>query len=249
MRVLIVDDISVYRQALAGVLGQEPSIEAVETAADTHAALSRLGDHVGPWVVLLNMTMVDSTSVLCTMVRAAPDALVIALAVSEAEHEVVAYAEAGVAGYLLRRDSLVDLIAVIASVAQGEARCPPRIAAALLRRVATLSTEFQLRTVPTHLTSREREVLQLVDDGLSNKQIARRLSIELRTVKNHVHHILEKFQVHRRAEAAALFRAVHQHRPARTPGTDPDRTSTGTTGRQDRAVPPGPVTPAKSTGP
>ena len=119
-------------------------------------------------------------------------------------------AEAGAAGYLLRSDPLVELVAVIGSVARGETRCSPRVAAALLRRVATLSHERRHQAEPTRLTAREREVLQLVDDGLSNKQIARRLSIELRTVKNHVHHILEKFQVHRRAEAAARFRMARQ---------------------------------------
>jgi two-component system nitrate/nitrite response regulator NarL len=214
MRVLVVDDIIVYRDALAGVLDREPSIDEVATAADFDTA-QRCLDQAFPTVVLLNIAMARSGDVLGAIVRVAPNLPVVALAMSETEDEVIAWAEAGVAGYLLRGDSLADLVAVIHSVARGETLCSPRVAATLLRRVAKLATERQLHAAPTHLTTREREVLQLVDEGLSNKQIARRLSIEVRTVKNHVHHILEKLQVHRRGEAAARLRAHHPLRASR----------------------------------
>jgi ATP/maltotriose-dependent transcriptional regulator MalT len=79
--------------------------------------------------------------------------------------------------------------------------------------VATLATGREPQVVPpARLTAREREVMQLVDEGLSNKQIARRLSIELPTVKNHMHHILQKFQVSRREDAVARFRPLNQFR-------------------------------------
>jgi two-component system, NarL family, nitrate/nitrite response regulator NarL len=207
MRVLIVDDVSLYREALASVLGREPSIDAVETADDVDAALRRLGD-APPRVVLLNMATVRSADVLDALVGAAPRTPVVALAVSETEDEVVACAEAGVAGYLIRQDSLAALVAVIHSVAKGETLCSPRVAATLLRRVAALAGERKVQAMPARLTARERQVLQLVDAGLSNKQIARRLSIDIRTVKNHVHHILEKLQVHSRGEAAACLRTA-----------------------------------------
>lgn len=210
MRVLILDDISLHRQALAAVLDCEPTVDAVTGAADHESALRLLAGEPSKWVVLLNATMTDGTGAVAAIVRAAPGASVIAMAVRD--HDVIAYAEAGVAGYLLRDDSLTELMAVISSVARGETQCSPRIAAILLRRVATLSAECRRQAVPDRLTARELEVLQLVDEGLSNKQIASRLSIDIRTVKNHVHHILEKFQVHRRSDAAARFRLA-QKRP------------------------------------
>jgi two-component system, NarL family, nitrate/nitrite response regulator NarL len=219
MRVLIVDDTTLYREALAGALSREPSIDTVASAADLAAARRRL-DGDGQTVVLLNMAMVGSADVLDAMVGAAPGTPVVALAVSETEREVIACAEAGVAGYLLRGDSLADLVAVIHSVAQGETICSPRVTAALLRRVAALAAERRLHLAPARLTRREREVLQLVDEGLSNKQIARRLSIEVRTVKNHVHHILEKLQVERRGEAAARLRAERLAAAVPRPGRD-----------------------------
>ena len=102
------------------------------------------------------------------------------------------------------RASLDELADVLRVAARGEALCSPQMIAALLRRVATLARE---NTATSALTGRELEVMALIDEGLSNKQIARRLSIELPTVKNHVHHILEKLGVQGRYEAAARLRA------------------------------------------
>jgi two-component system nitrate/nitrite response regulator NarL len=206
-RVLIVDDTRLYLEGLAGFLRSESQISAVETAADSSGALHHLITS-SPDVVLLNTAMSDSALMLQMIANVAEQLPVVALGVSESEADVVTWAEAGVAGYLFKTESPADLIAVIDSVARGEALCPPRITAALLRRVAALAAERRLQVDATRLTGREREILDLVDEGLSNKEIARRLSIEVRTVKNHVHNILEKLQVHRRGEAAARVRAA-----------------------------------------
>jgi two-component system, NarL family, nitrate/nitrite response regulator NarL len=207
VRVIIVDDMRLYREALAGLLGREAWIQSVESATDADEALACL-DVPTPVVVLLNMAMTGSIFILAALGRAAPQVGVIALGVSETEHEVIACAEAGVAGYLLRRESLHDLKAIVQSVARGETICSPQVAATLLRRVATLAAERKLATGTAQLTAREREVLKLIDEGLSNRDIAGRLSIEVRTVKNHVHNILEKLKVRRRGEAAAWMRAA-----------------------------------------
>ena len=104
--------------------------------------------------------------------------------------------------------SVAELVAAIESVARGESLCTPSVAAALMRRLASLARSWADADPIEPLTRREREILELIDEGLSNKQIAQRLRIELPTVKNHVHHILGKLGVHRRAEAAALARAA-----------------------------------------
>jgi two-component system, NarL family, nitrate/nitrite response regulator NarL len=213
VNLVIVDDMRLYMEALAGLLGREAWIESVETATDADEALACLSVR-SPVVVLLNMAMTGSIFILGALGRAAPQAGVIAVGVSETEHEVIACAEAGVAGYLLRRESLHDLRAIVQSVARGETICSPHVTATLLRRVATLAAERQLATGTAQLTAREREVLKLIDEGLSNRDIAGRLSIEVRTVKNHVHNILEKLKVHRRGEAAAWMRAAEGPGPA-----------------------------------
>jgi two-component system nitrate/nitrite response regulator NarL len=217
MRVLVVDDTVLHCRILADALAAEASIDAVETATDAAMALALLPD-AGPTIVLVNMGMGGGAAVVDSVVRAMPAAPVIALAVADLEDEIIACVEAGVVGCLLKGDSYSDLVELISGVARGELRCSPRVTAALLHRVTKLSQlsrqqQTQTRPVPGEslLTTREREVMQLIDAGLSNQQIAHRLSIELRTVKNHVHHILVKYQVHHRADAAALFRSLHPY--------------------------------------
>jgi DNA-binding NarL/FixJ family response regulator len=132
---------------------------------------------------------------------------VIALGLAEAEQEVITWAEAGVAGYLGREASLAELVAAIERAARGEATCSARTSAILLRRIAAgPESPVPPWQSERHLTSRECEILQLVGQGLSNQQIARRLFIALSTVKNHMHNILEKLGVHRRTDALREIR-------------------------------------------
>jgi two-component system nitrate/nitrite response regulator NarL len=205
MRVAIITDIRLYREGLADVLGRKPEIEVVGTAADGELAVDCV-ERLAPDVALLDMAMLDSTRTVRALVAAAPTVKVVALGVPEIERHVLACAEAGVAGYVPREGSLDDLVATLESVALGEVPCSPRIVAGLFRRLATLAHERRPERVTRRLTARETEILQLVDAGLTNKEISRRLYIELPTVKNHMHNILEKLQLSNRAEAAAWMR-------------------------------------------
>jgi DNA-binding NarL/FixJ family response regulator len=130
---------------------------------------------------------------------------VVALAITESEAGVLACAETGVAGYVTRDASMDEVVATLLAVARGELACPPAIAASLFRHVGTLSAR-RGEPAPDVLTPREREIVELIEQGLSNKEISRRLSIGLSTVKNHVHNLLEKLHVPRRGAAAARLR-------------------------------------------
>lgn len=207
MQLLIIDDTRLYREGLATILRREDGIGAVDTVSSRDDYLLRIRE-LRPDIVLLHMGISESMATLRVIADATPGVRVVALGVSEREDEVVAFAEAGAAGYLTRDGSLEDLLATVQFVSRGEALCSPRIAAALLRRVASLAVERKAASVLSHLTPREREVVDLIDQGFSNKEIAHRLAIEIRTVKNHVHNLLEKLQVHRRGEAAARFREM-----------------------------------------
>ena len=206
-RVLVVDDTRLSREALTSFLESEPWVGAVDAAGDTAATMERL-QCFQPDVVLLNMATVGSPGIVGAVVGADDAACVIAIGVSGSEDEAIALAEAGVAGYLLREASREDLAMAVQSLARGESLCPPQISAALLRRVASMAAERRSLAAGSHLTAREHQVLRLIDQGLSNRQIGQHLGIEVRTVKNHVHNILEKLHVHRRGEAAARMRAV-----------------------------------------
>lgn len=125
------------------------------------------------------------------------------LGLSEIEPEVLRYIEEGVSGYVAKDSSAEELHHAVQMVARGEAVCPPRLAYTMFSRLTELSRECQrtTRVEALSLTPREMEVLQLIAEGLSNQKIADRLSLSIYTVKNHVHHVLDKLQVKRRAEA------------------------------------------------
>jgi two-component system, NarL family, nitrate/nitrite response regulator NarL len=204
IRVLICSDVRIYREGLAEVLGRRRGITVVGTSSGARRSIDRLRA-LAVDVVLLDMSVAGSIATLREIAAEAAEVSVVALGIAETELEVVAYAEAGVAGYVTRDQALDELVGAVTRVARGEAPCSPRAAAMLLHRVnvlAGVSNGTSGNTV--HLTGRERQVLGLIRNGLSNKQIGQRLCIELPTVKNHVHHILEKLGVERRHQAAAL---------------------------------------------
>src|SRR5213080_4755391 len=198
IRILIASGIRLYREGLAEIVLRDGNIRVVGTAGGYDEVLASL---VTPTdIVLLDMATPNSVAIAQAIRDEAPGIRVLAVT----DYELVACAEAGVAGYVTRNDSSAELLAVLASVARGEVACPPRIAAMLLRRVAGLAGGSGFRQ--THLSHREREIVRLIDRGLRNKEIARELGVEVATVKNHVHNILNKLRVHRRSDAAALFR-------------------------------------------
>jgi two-component system nitrate/nitrite response regulator NarL len=227
MRVYVVSAVTLYREGLAEVLGRRDGIEVTGTSADagsvplTVAAAGR----VEPTIVVLDVAGLEAADV-SARIACGSNARVLAINVAARERDVIACAEAGVACCLTAEASLDDLVAAIASVGRGEAPCSPWTGAVLLRRVAKLAGESRAAAVPARvpavLTVRELEIVDLVDQGLSNKEIARELCIELPTVKNHVHRILDKLGVRRRADAAALVRRGEvrgtRRRPRRTVG-------------------------------
>ncbi len=191
------------RDGLALSLGQEVGMAVTSTAGSLHEALSQIADRP-PHVAIVDVSISASVHVVRSISQTFNGVKVLAISLPESEGDVIACAEAGAAGYVPRDASLADLVTAIRSVARGEALCSPRIAAALLRRLAARSLVGEGRM--RRLTARELEIVELLDEGLSNKEIATRLSIEVATVKNHLHHVFEKLSVTGRAEAAAWLR-------------------------------------------
>jgi two-component system, NarL family, nitrate/nitrite response regulator NarL len=205
IRILIVTDIRLYREGLAQMLGRSEHLEVVGAVARGDEALASIASGA-PDIVLLDLGIPDGVAVIGAIRNAAPHVGVVVLAVAEVEGDVLACAEAGATGYVPRDASVEELTAVLQSVGRGEALCSPRITATLFRRVAALTARLGSQSTLIQLTTREREVIRLIDRGLSNKEIARTIGVEVATVKNHVHNILEKLHVHRRGEAAARMR-------------------------------------------
>jgi two-component system, NarL family, nitrate/nitrite response regulator NarL len=204
-RVLILGEIGLYREALAGSLRRDDRFEVAAVAPGVEEARAAL-ERVETDVILVDARMPQGVDIVRALAAAAPQVKLVALAVPEVEGEVIAFAEAGASAYVTVDGSMDDLASVVQSVERGEVLCSPGMAAGLFRRVAVLSRDRQLDPIDEKLTARELDVLRLIEEGLSNKEIAAALSIELSTVKNHVHRILEKLHVHRRSEAAARAR-------------------------------------------
>ncbi|WP_203840676.1 LuxR C-terminal-related transcriptional regulator [Winogradskya humida] len=197
VRVLVIDGVRLRRDLLVTALRRESVV--AEGTGDAEQA-ARLVAEDGFEVVLLGTGSLP----VCRRVVAADDRVqVIAFGLAGNDDEVMDCAEAGVTGYLLHDQPFDALLATITAAAKGEITCPPAIAAALLRGMGRRGAG--VREQASRMTPREREVLVLLEAGLSNKEIARRLSIEIRTVKNHVHNLMEKLNVRRRGEAAALM--------------------------------------------
>jgi two-component system, NarL family, nitrate/nitrite response regulator NarL len=206
IRILVAIGVRLYREGLSEMLGRHERFKVVALAADHSAALERSRE-LQPDIIFLDVSMPDGLRLIHDLHMVVPDAAVVATAVAETDGEIVACAEAGVAGFVTRDQSLAEAVRVLESVARGESPCSPRTAAALLRRVAVLSAQRKPPGPPDGLTPRENQIAGLIARGRSNKEIARELCIEISTVKNHVHHMLEKLGVRGRAEAAARVRA------------------------------------------
>lgn len=207
VRVLLACDVRLYREGLAARLSAEPWLEMAATAATSGEALTAARAHA-PEVVLVDMAMAGSLAAVQAMRASVGGVKILALGIHEEPEVVVRCAEAGVVGYVPREASLVDLVAAIERVSRGELLASPAISASLMRYVGDMA-ERQRRpgaSTAAALTRRESDVLALLEQGLSNKEIARRLAIGLTTVKNHVHRILEKMQVSGRGAAAARAR-------------------------------------------
>ena len=216
---LLVDDSTLHRENLAAILASAGLPEPL-MAWDLDSVQRVLRESVAH-VALVNMVTRDNVMLVRLIRERCPDAKVIIVgAAVEDEAAIVAFAEAGVAGYHLRSHSLGDLVQLIRSVSNGEPSCPPSVSAILLKRLSSLATQREPLSKDPFLTVREGEILRMLEAGMSNREIADRLCIALHTVKNHVHNILGKLGVSTRMEAAALSRASRSDRDL-VPGFSP----------------------------
>jgi DNA-binding NarL/FixJ family response regulator len=188
-------------------LSRQRAFEIVGATDFSNAAVANV---VGlrPDVIILDLGGPDSFVLAKSFGISVPSAKIVAFAVSEIDHLVLACAEAGIAAYVPPDGSEQDLVTAVEYALRGEFYCSPRIGGLLLRRIAALSAQTERPAEQASLTRRERQILGLVGEGMSNKEIGRALRIGDSTVKNHVHKILNKLQVHRRGEAAVRLHAM-----------------------------------------
>ena len=212
-RVALVVQIGLYREALARALpGCGLDVVGCASPGPETAAMAR---GVAPDVILVDVTRSAGIATLRELTEAVPETRLLAIAVRDLDPDVLACIEAGAVGYVLRDSSLDELADAVRRAVRDEPLASPHVIATLMRRVADLAANGDPASV-ADLTTRELEVVELIEKGLSNKEIAAQLSIAVTTVKNHVHSILEKLKVHRRGEAASLVRGSGSAGPTTT---------------------------------
>lgn len=204
--VLVVDDHELFRAGMLAVLGSLPGIEVAGEASTGEEALESVA-RLRPDVVLMDLRMPGIGGLAATgrITERHPDIKVVVLTMNEDPDSVFAALRAGARGYLLKESGADDVHRVVEGVMRGEAVFGPKVAEHVVRFFAGGGSAPATSAFP-HLTTREREVLDLMARGLDNASIARQLFLSEKTVRNRVSDILAKLQAGTRAEAVARAR-------------------------------------------
>lgn len=216
IRVLLVNEFELMGNIITEVLEDEPDIEVigcVTTPQDALAAISN--EDLDMVLVSTHLPNDGALRLTSTMTDADSSLKVLALGVSEKKERVLQFVEAGASGYVRKDDSVDDLIKAIRAANKDQAKVSPKVAAALMARVSELTDLLTMveSGIPgdySDLTPRELEILELIAKGYSNQRIADHLVIEVGTVKNHVHNILNKLDVRTREDAAAYLAIIKE---------------------------------------
>jgi DNA-binding NarL/FixJ family response regulator len=201
--VAIIDDNRLVREALASLLGRLPDFQVLAAAAASPAFLAEATPHV----VLLDVGLgdEDSLSVAAAIRDEAPATKVIVMDLIPVNGEIIEFVNAGVCGFVLKDATFDEFVATIRAVAAGEKVLPARLTESLFSQIAQ-EVDYRGRAhvmEDVRMTRREREVIELIGEGLSNKEIAQRLNIATHTVKSHVRNVMEKLALHTRLQIAA----------------------------------------------
>lgn len=221
IEVLIGTEVRLYSDGIRQYLDARTGYRVVGIAARSAELLLKVEQRL-PDVVLLDESLPGALETLRGVRRLHPACKVISLGEPASDGTLLAWAEAGAAGFVSREASTEDLLLSVEASLKGELYCSPRVAGQLLRRLASRAELDPTQPPRLPLTEREAEIFRLLESGLSNKEIAAQLGIEVGTVKNHVHNLLEKLRVRRRSEAVARLRGKDPQRPTPHPLRLPD---------------------------
>jgi two-component system, NarL family, nitrate/nitrite response regulator NarL len=202
-RLLIVTAVRLYREGLTRLLAERVEC----TALDPRTPRDGMLGHITAFdasTVLVDVSELANSALMSMLRSAMPNARIIAFGVADDARDVVTCAQAGVAAFVGCDASVDDLLIAIEGVRRGELRCSPRLAALAFGRLSEM-THGNVLAGP-ELTARQRQILALIDQGLTNKEIARALRITVPTVKNHVHNLLGRLNVRHRWQAGGAGR-------------------------------------------
>jgi DNA-binding NarL/FixJ family response regulator len=215
IKILPIIEVRLIANILTDILEADPDITVVGCSTNPEGGLKILQEQkVDVALVSVSLPEQRALELIRTIIDVSPATKVVALGLSEEADDVLKYIEAGAAGYILKDSSLSDLVEILRSTKRGEAHVSAKMAGAMIERLYSLAKMFSTVehgiTEGVRLTPREREVLQCISKGCTNQEIAALLLVEIGTVKNHVHNILEKLNVSNREEAASYLTFINK---------------------------------------
>lgn len=206
IRILIADDHPLYRNGVALTLAEAGDLEVVATCASAPEAVEAASAHA-PDVVLLDISMPgNGLTAARDIVAARPETAVAMLTASEQDEDLFTALQAGARGYILKGVGANELVAAVRGLAAGESHIAPGLAARVLHVMRRRQTTPAARRPIDELTHREEEILRLVAQGQSNKEVGLALNLQEKTVKHYMTAILQKLQARNRVEAALIAR-------------------------------------------
>ncbi len=213
---VLIDDNRLLREGLAGLIRKQPDFRILAASGDIEGALRKVRE-AKPRVVLLDFSLEshDSLRVTTTVRQEVPEARVIVMGLLPIQEDVAAFVRAGASGFIMKDASFDDFLRTIRAVADGADVLPPELTGSLFGQIArqVMSRGRTPVLEGVRLTERERQVIDLLGEGLSNKEIAARLHVAIHTVKSHVHNVLEKLALHTRLEVAAFSHSGRSQKP------------------------------------
>jgi DNA-binding NarL/FixJ family response regulator len=213
IKLLIVSETVLVSNMLASLLEDEPGIEVIDTETNIDNILQHKMNYD---VILASASLPEQGAMSLTrsVSENDPNTKIVLVGLTETKSQILDYVEAGADGYVLQQNTFDELIERVKKAASGKAVVSPKIAGAMADRLnewASLFSDVEaVLDNPVDLTPREHEVLELIGDGMTNREIADQLYIEIGTVKNHVHNILQKLDVSNRKKAAAYLALINK---------------------------------------
>jgi len=207
IRLLLVEDNRLLREVLTGMLNEQPDIEIVAAFGNGKEAVLKAAQELKPQIILLDLGLKGQNSLRLveSVKKDYSKVKVIVMDLMPVQADMIEFVKAGVSGFILKEATFEDFVGTIRTVAAGVSVLPPSLTGSLFSQIIeTVAGEGKASLIESvRMTKREREVIELIAEGLSNKEIAQRLNIATYTVKSHVHNILDKLALHTRLQVAS----------------------------------------------
>ena len=208
IQILLIEDNRILRDGIKAIISKEPDLSVVAAFGGRHDLLMQ-ARRLNPQVVLLDLGLRNENgrAIVESLSRGLPRTKVIGMGLIPSQLDIVEFVEAGAAGFILKDATIQDVLGTIRAVARGIRILPPLLTESLFTHVVDLALRKGKGNLPeaVRMTKREREIIVLIGEGLSNKEIADRLNLSVYTIKSHIHNILEKLALHSRLQIATHF--------------------------------------------